>query len=146
MNHEQFQELVNLYLDEGLNDDQSAPLFDHLMTCDQCRNLMRSSLRIRSFYQGKGPEEVPASLDRRVAERARTRPGTSPRQNPMPPFWTTRISVPLPVAASILFLILVGSLLFSPIIFQEQKLSGDERGEMISHIPPEIQQQLQLFR
>jgi len=146
MNHEQFQDLVHRYLDERLTDVQSAQMFEHLSVCSDCRNLMQSSLRIRSFYQQQEPEEVPSSLDRRVAASAGLIPGTAQRRHLLVPLWTTRLSVSLPLAASIIFLILVGSLLFSPVLFRESTLSGDKRIESLSPMPPEIQEQLQLFR
>ena len=146
MNHEQFQELVNLFLDEGLTDGQSAHMFDHLGVCSACRNFMRTSMRVRSYYQQQELEEIPPSLDRRVAVSAGMIPAPSRRPHFLMPLWTTRLSIPVPVAASIIFLILVGSLLFSPLLFQESKFYGDKRTEIMSHVPPELQQQLKLFR
>jgi len=146
MNHEQFQELVSLYLDEGLADAQSARMFVHLGVCSECRNFMRSSMRVRSYYQQQELEEIPSSLNRRVAASVGMMPTSSLRPHFLMPLWTTRLSIPVPVAASILFLILVGSLLFSPILFHELKPYGDKRIEIVSHIPPELQQQLKLFR
>ena len=146
MNHEQFQELVNLYMDEGLDDTQSADMFLHLSTCDNCRNFMRSSLRVQTYYQKEKLEEVPDSLDGRVYESARLNPPTLRRQNPFSPFWHTRILIPLPAAASIIFLILIGSLLFSPLLFEEPKQRSDNQLEMVSKMTPELQQHLHLFR
>jgi predicted anti-sigma-YlaC factor YlaD len=146
MNHEQFQELVSLYLDEGLTDAESAQMFGHLGECGECRNFMRSSMRVRSYYQQQELEEIPLSLDRRVAASAGMMQAPSHRPHFLTPIWTTRLSIPVPVAASIIFLILVGTLLFSPLLFQESKFYGDNRTEIMSHVPPELQQQLKLFR
>jgi predicted anti-sigma-YlaC factor YlaD len=146
MKHEQAQEFVNLYLDEGLTDDRSAQMFEHLGTCNECRNFMQTSLRIRSYYQQMELSDAPSSLDRRIAVSIGTARRENQRTNFFLPLWTTRLSIPVPVAASILFLILVGSLLISPILYQKSQYSGGQQTERLSRIPPELQQQLQLFR
>jgi hypothetical protein len=146
MIHERFQELVNLYIDEGLDDAQSVELFAHLSTCDNCRNIMRSSLRVRTYFQQEELEEVPASLDTRVYKSACIKTTTPVRRNLFAPFWYTRILIPLPAAASIALLILIGSLLFSPLLFEKPKQVRGNEIEMISNMPQEIQQQMQFFR
>ena len=146
MNHERFQELVNLYIDEGLDDAQSVELFAHLSTCDNCRNIMRSSLRVRTYFQQEELEEVPASLDARVYKSARMNTAAPVRRNLLAPLWYTRILIPLPAAASIAILILIGSLLFSPLLFEKPKQLSDNEIEMFSKMPPEFQQQMQFFR
>ena len=143
MNHEQFQELVNLYIDGELNDSMSAEMFAHLSACNDCRNLMYSSLRVRSYYQDMELQEVSSSLDRRVLSSVGTTPTKMARRNFLIPFWFTRISIPLPAAASIVFLILFGCFLLSPILFEEPKSQIDKQAEIISKIPAEYQQ---LFR
>jgi anti-sigma factor RsiW len=146
MNHERFQELVNLYIDEELDDAQSVELFAHLSTCDNCRNIMRSSLRVRTYFQQEELEEAPASLDARVYASTRKKTATPVRRNPFSPLWYTRILIPLPAAASIAILILIGSLLFSPLLFEKPKQFRGNEIEMISNMPQEIQQQMQFFR
>jgi hypothetical protein len=146
MNHEHFQELVNLYLDAGLDDNASAELFAHLGACNECRILMRSSLQVRSYYQNTEMEEVSASLDRRVLATARNKPARTTQRNPLAPLWATRILIPLPAAASIAVLILIGSLLFSPLLIKGTKPKNDVQIEMISKLPLELQQQLRLFQ
>jgi anti-sigma factor RsiW len=143
MNHNQFQELVNLYIDSELDDSRSAEMFAHLSVCSECRNLIRSSLRIRSHYQQMELEDVSSSLDRRVLAYVDKTPIKSVRKDFFTPLWFTRISIPLPVAASIIFLILFGSFLLSPIILEESKPQVDKQSEIISKMPPEYQQ---LFR
>jgi predicted anti-sigma-YlaC factor YlaD len=146
MNHEQFRELVNLYIDGALDDTQSAEIFSHLSTCIDCRNLMRSSLQVRSYYQNMELEETPASLDHRVLANASMKSKKSIRHNILIPLWYTRISLPLPAAASIAILILIGSLLFSPLLFEKPKQLHDNEIELFSKMPPEFQQQMQFFR
>ena len=107
---------------------------------------MRSSLRVRTYFQKEELEEVPASLNVRVYKSARTKTTTPVRRNLLTPLWYTRILIPLPAAASIAILILIGSLLFSPLLFEKPKQLRSSEIEMISSMPQEIQQQLQFYR
>ncbi len=146
MDHEHFQELINLYLDTGLNDTASAEMFAHLGICNDCRNLMHSSMRVRSYYQDEGLEEVSDSLNQRVFTSARNMQASIKHQNRPAMLWTARILIPLPAAASIAILILIGSLLLFPLLFQETKQSSDNLIEMTSKMPPELRQQLKYFK
>jgi len=140
MNHEQFQKLVNEYIDEGIGDAASAEMFAHLGNCTECRNLMRSSLQVRSYYRQEDPEEVSASLDRRVFA---TVQGMTAQRNRRIPLWATRILIPLPAAASIAILILVGGLVFWSLLFAGTAPRNDT---MTSQMPPEAKQQLQALQ
>jgi anti-sigma factor RsiW len=146
MNHNQFQEIVNLYIDGELDDSRSAEMFAHLSACSECRNLIRSSLRVRTYYQQMELQEVSSSLDCRVLSSVGITPTKMARRNFLIPLWFTRISIPLPAAVSIVFLILFGSLLLSPILFVEPKPQIDKQAEIISKMPQELQQQLRLLR
>ena len=53
MDHEHFQELINLYLDTGLQDTASTEMFAHLGTCEECRKYMHSSLLHASWHVKK---------------------------------------------------------------------------------------------
>jgi anti-sigma factor RsiW len=145
MNHEHFQELINLYIDTGLNDAASAEMFAHLSVCNDCRNLMHSSMQVQSFYQDDELEEVPDSLNQRVFTSARNMQTSMKHQNRPAWLWRTRLLIPLPAAASIAILILIGSLLLLPLFFQETKQSSDNLIEITSKMPPELQQQFKYF-
>jgi anti-sigma factor RsiW len=138
MNHELYQQHISLYVDNALNDKDTAKLFAHLSRCDNCRAFMRSALSVHAHIAEEKLAEVPLSLDRRVlasvaaADQAERRPWYAP-------MWFTRISIPLPAAASILFLIIVGSLLFSPILAQEPQHQTEIPASLISRIPASLQ-------
>ena len=146
MNHEQFRELINQYIDEGIGDAASAEMFEHLGTCKECRNLMRSSLQVRSYYQMEEPEEIPASLDRRVFASANNLHATASGRSPRVPLWGTRLLIPLPAAAAIAILILAGGLLFMPLFFEGPKPNVESPVELISKMPPELQQQIKYLQ
>ncbi len=142
MNHNDYQEQVSLYVDGVLGDKASASLFAHLADCEECRSLLKGSMRLREHVAAQGLETVPLSLDRRVLSSDLAR-GKETRPSPWyAPVWFTRISVPLPAAASIVFLIIVGSLLFSPLLTQRQATESEIPKPFVDKIPLELQKTL----
>jgi anti-sigma factor RsiW len=145
MNHLHFQELISLHVDNEISDSESAELFGHLATCDACRKFLRTTMNIRSHIAQQELAEVPDSLDRRVLGNEEAQSAKRPLDW-LAPVWWTRISIPLPAAASLAFLILVGTLLVSPVIVSDQRARQAAPQEEISKLPMEIQKQLQLYR
>jgi hypothetical protein len=146
MNHETCQEQISLYVDHALVDKESAELFAHLSLCDDCRAFMKLTLRIHAHLKDEDLVEVPLSLDRRVLRDVSTKSVEASRKAWYAPLWFTRISIPLPAAASILFLIIVGSLLFSPILAQAPQPQPDIPAPLVARIPSSLQKQLELNR
>lgn len=143
MNHEHYQERISLYVDNALNDLESAKLFAHLGRCHDCRDFMKLTSRVQARIAEEVLAEVPLSLDRRVLASVATRSVRAERAAWYAPVWFTRISIPLPAAASILFLIIVGSLLFSPILSQEPQHQTEIPAPLVSKIPSLLQKQLE---
>jgi anti-sigma factor RsiW len=144
MNHQIYQERISLYVDNALSDKESAKLFAHLSRCDDCRMFMKLTSRVHSHIAEEKLAEVPLSLDRRVFASVAAASDLSDQRPWYAPMWFTRISIPLPAAASILFLIIVGSLLFSPILAQEPQHQTEIPVPLASKIPSSLQRQLDL--
>jgi len=146
MSHNDYQEQVSLYIDGVLGDKASANLFAHLAECEECRSLLKVSIRLREHVAEQELETTPSSLDRRIlgsisaVEREKK---SSPWYAPV---WFARISVPLPAAASIVFLIIVGSLLFSPLLSQPSSREAEIPKPFVDKIPPELQRTLDYTR
>lgn len=139
MNHQPYQERISLYVDNALNDKESAKLFAHLSRCDDCRVFMKLALRVHTHIAEEDLADVPLALDRRVLGSVATK-SIQVQQAPWyAPVWFTRISIPLPAAASILFLIIVGSLLLSPILSQEPQRQTEIPAPLMSRIPSSLQ-------
>ncbi len=139
MNHIEYQEQVSLCVDGVLADKASANLFAHLAECEECRSLLRVSMSLREHMAEQELESTPLLLDRRILGSI---PATEREKRSSPwyaPVWFTRISVPLPVAASIVFLIIVGSLLFSPLLLQDPKRESEIPRPFVDRIPLELQ-------
>jgi anti-sigma factor RsiW len=147
MNHERYFEFINLYVDNQLGDTESAELFAHLGTCEACREFMKMTMQVRSHIASQELAEVPLTLDRRVlASVKREAAAVREKKSWFAPIWFTRISIPLPTAASVIFLAIVGSLLFSPLLLHEEKPRQQVKVEQLMALPPELQRQLQLYR
>jgi anti-sigma factor RsiW len=147
MNHERYFEFINLYIDNQLGDRESAELFAHLGTCEACREFMRTMMQVRSHIASQELAEVPLTLDRRVLASVRGEAAAvREKKRWFEPVWFTRISIPLPAAASIILLVIVGSLLFSPLLLHEEKPRQEVKLEQMMPIPPELQKQLLPYR
>ena len=139
MTHIDQQQRVSLYIDDTLNDKESSELFAHLAVCGECRSYMKISLRVRTQIANEELEDVPRSLDRRVLASVVRENAALKRQTWYSPVWFTRISIPLPAAASIVFLLIVGSLLFSPLLSAERQQRAEVPAELLSKIPLSLQ-------
>ncbi|MDP2885915.1 MAG: zf-HC2 domain-containing protein [Ignavibacteria bacterium] len=139
MTHTEHQQSISIYIDNALSDKESATLFAHLAGCDECRTFMKISMRVHSHITGEELAEVPSSLDRRVLGSVGRKTAEGKRSGWNTPIWFTRVSIPLPAAASILFLIIVGSLLFSPVLAGDRQQRTDVPAELISKIPSALQ-------
>jgi anti-sigma factor RsiW len=140
MTHEHHQRHISLYVDHTLSDRDSAKLFAHLARCAECRSYLKSATRVHAHIIDEPLEEVPDSLDRRVLDDVAAASALKEHNAWYAPMWFTRISIPLPAAASILFLIIVGSLLFSPILAQPPQQQPEIPSQLASKIPASLQQ------
>jgi anti-sigma factor RsiW len=138
--HERYVEDISLYVDRRLGDGESAKLFAHLSRCAECRSYLKSATHVHSHIADEPLEEVPDSLDRRVLDDVAAASAPKEHDAWYAPIWFARISIPLPAAASILFLIIVGSLLFSPILAQPPERQPEVPAQLISKIPQQLQQ------
>jgi anti-sigma factor RsiW len=146
MTHLHFQELISLHVDNEITDTQSAELFAHLAACDGCRKFLRTIIRIRSHVASQELAEVSQTLDRRVLEFLNRTTAHETKREWIAPFWWTRIIIPLPAAASLALLIIIGSLLVSPILVSQKSPQQRISAEEIAKVPPEIRKQLDMYR
>ena len=146
MSHKQYPEYASLYLDGELNDLKAAELFGHLSECADCRSFMKVGVNLHACITDEELQEVPRSLDERVlAIVSRRQPGMKPRRW-FEPVWFTRVSIPLPAVASILLLVVVGSLVLTPLFTREQPPRLEIPPQLVSSIPPLLQRSLELAK
>ena len=139
MTHNEHQQRISLYIDNELNDKESSELFAHLAGCSECRTYMKISMRVRSQIANEELADVPRTLDRRILTSVARENAALKRQTWYSPVWFTRISIPLPAAASIVLLLIVGSLLFYPLLTPEQQQRTEIPSEVIARVPSALQ-------
>ena len=96
-------------------------------------------MRVHSEIANEELADVPRTLDRRVLASVARKNATLERRTWYSPVWFTRISIPLPAAASIVFLLIVGSLLFYPLLTPEPQQRVNVPAELMSKVPPALQ-------
>jgi anti-sigma factor RsiW len=119
-----FQEDASSFMDGMLGASGQAALFAHLSTCTDCRSMLSTSVRVREVLR-KDSTMFPEGLDEAVFERMAEyrahktrdlRPGDDQRTRKF--FWRREIHLPLPLAAAALLLLILGSMLFSTLLFR----------------------------
>ncbi len=146
MTHTEHEQHISLYVDNALNDEEASRLFAHLAECKECRMYMKISLRVRSQIANEELTDVPRTLDRRVLASVARRTAEVKPSSWYTPVWFTRLSIPVPAAASILFLIIVGSLLFSPLLSPQPSQQVESKDPLVSSIPAALRNQLKMYK
>ena len=139
MTHIEHQQRISLYIDNALNDKESSELFAHLAECKDCRTYLKTIMRVRAQIADEELADVPRSLDRRVLASVARENAALKRRTWYSPVWFTRVSIPLPAAASIVFLLIVGSLLFYPLLTPEQERQVEIPSELMARVPSSLQ-------
>jgi anti-sigma factor RsiW len=114
MTCELYEEWISALIDRELKDEETGELFAHLSTCLKCRRSLECVLDLRSDLADEVPLLAPKELDEKVL-RGETRPKLyAGDRKPMALLlWKRRISIPLPIAASIMIVLIAGSVALS---------------------------------
>jgi anti-sigma factor RsiW len=105
MSHDGYQEQISQLLDGELSRDLQPALFVHLSRCTECQQFLNATIVLRSTLTAS-TISVPQSLDQWVLS---SLPGSLIYQlNARPAAFR------LAIAASVAFILLMGSLLFGP--------------------------------
>jgi anti-sigma factor RsiW len=107
MNCEERQLAISMMIDNECPEEELQGLFVHLGTCSPCRRFYRESMDLRTRLHQDCIPSVSSSVDARVLSQAR---GRNILQ--LPSWLTVRVSIPAPLAAAALILIILGSFAF----------------------------------
>lgn len=114
MTCETYEEQISALIDHELKDEETGMLFAHLSTCPRCRRSLQSVLDLRSDLGEQVPPMAPKELDERILKRTRLAHRTSKDRRAVPShLWTGRVSMPVPVAAAIMVVLIAGSVALS---------------------------------
>lgn len=144
MNHEHYEEHISAMVDNELDEGSLQKLFAHLAECYTCREFFQSSLRLRAEMMAGAEVRIPATLDERIQQGAIKKPNVV--SGFISRFWESRISFPLPAAASLAFLLILCSLLISPALFTKPQPQPEIPAEILSRVPQELRQNLVPYR
>ena len=126
MTHDDYQEQISQLIDGELGEKAQPELFAHLGTCRDCRSFLNSALTLRSNL---------ATLSTPISQGLDQRMRITFAATPIDRFNAQPAAFRLALAASIAFILLMGTLLFGPQMLRTQQMpmSSETQG----FIPPQ---------
>lgn len=112
MTHDDHQEQISELIDGELATQSQSALFGHLSNCSECRTFLNSTLALRSKLATMS-DPIPLSLDVRMQ--------STFAATPIDRFNAQPAAFRLALAASVAFILLIGSLLFGPQMLKTQQ-------------------------
>lgn len=140
MTCEEVQEWISRFADDEPESTSTEPMFAHLGTCPECQQYLRTVLRVRTALAHEPHATAPGTFEHRVM--ARLRRTTSSVQLPAD-VWSIRIAIPLPAAMAMAILLIAGSMVFSPLFF-EQPPSLRISEESLQQLPGELRSSVRI--
>lgn len=128
MTHDEYQEQISQLIDGELEGKQQPALFTHLSACRECQGFLNSTIYLRSTI-ATCTMPVPQSLDLKMQSSLLT---------PLVYQLNTRpVAFRLALAASIAFILLMGSLLFGTQLLRTQEISASHEIPAQIFLPPQ---------
>lgn len=128
MTHDEYQEQISQLIDGELGGEQQPALFTHLSACNECRLFLNSTITLRSKI-AISPMPVPQSLDQKMLSSFST---------PLVYQFNARpAAFRLALAASIAFILLMGSILIGPQILRTEQTPQSNELPVQSFLPPQ---------
>ncbi len=128
MSHESYQEQISQLIDGELEAGLQPPLFAHLSACNECRLFLNSTIALRSKLTAT-TIQVPQSLDQKML---------SSLSVPLMYQLNARpAAFRLALAASIAFILLIGSILIGPQILRTEQEPQSNELPVQSFLPPQ---------
>lgn len=132
-NCKQYREMVSLFIDTELEQDDEHALFRHLAGCEECQSYLDVLMKFKVAKQ-RDHMEYPSELDSSIFEELKIRKNVYAlgKIDPQPvhlPLWKRRIAVSMPLAAAFMFVILLG---LGSIIYSIEGPMGPVRQSIVS--------------
>jgi anti-sigma factor RsiW len=132
MTCEMYEEQISALIDHELKDEETGVLFLHLSSCSGCRHSLQSVLDLRSGLVEQVPPMAPNELDEKVLTRMVAFQRAKADRKAIRGFaWQGRISAPMPVAAVVALLLMIGSFLLSNVWFGSAGQSAKENASVM---------------
>jgi len=136
MTCEQYQMQIGQLLDNELRGEESSTVFAHLGACFACRDFFHASLQVRAELMNAETVTAPDELDDRMRAA-----GLIPTEQPFSrktSIWDLRVAFPLPAAASIALLLIIGSLFVAPVLFHDPQPQQEFPPDVLQLVPVEL--------
>jgi anti-sigma factor RsiW len=109
-----YEEQISALIDHELGDEEMGVLFAHLSICRTCRHSLQTVLDLRSDLAQQIPPMAPKELDEKVLQSDGRSTRYAGDRKPMRlVVWKRRISMPVPIAATIMIILIAGSVALS---------------------------------
>jgi predicted anti-sigma-YlaC factor YlaD len=82
MNCEEYQKQVSKLLDNALEKERMADVFNHLGICERCREFFESTMHLRQAMRSAAPLAMSATMDADVLQLAMTQSCQAPDRGP----------------------------------------------------------------
>jgi len=136
------QSWISNYVDDALEEEHVGPMFAHLGSCLDCQRFLRSTLKIRSSVSTDARFGAPESLEDRVMKKVEGAHDEDRRRVDM---LSIRISIPLPAAMAMAVMLVIGSMVISPLFFERPpRVQFSEN--TIEQLPTSLRTQLKITR
>lgn len=123
------QEEISQLIDSELDAAKRPRLYSHLAACEACREFLDGTLRLRTELVRCPIEEIPSSLNARVAAtQTAGLPRDQDRQGVALKGTRTRTAIPTPAVALFLVIFLLGAILFSSALTFEIRTNNEVKG------------------
>lgn len=133
---EGYQEQISQLIDHELGESDSPTLFAHLGACGKCRRFLTTTLQLRSGLQEQAPILASTYLDEKVLGRLAAKRRLAADRTALPArVWTRRISLPFPVAAVVILLLMLGSVALSSLWFRDSEAGFQTQTIYVTTLP-----------
>ncbi|MBI3110773.1 MAG: zf-HC2 domain-containing protein [Ignavibacteriales bacterium] len=136
MTCEQYQMQIAQLFDNELRGEESSTVFAHLGACSECRDFFQASLQVRAELMNAETITAPDELDDRM--RGAGLIPTEQTFSRKTSIWDLRIVFPLPTAASIALLLIIGSLFVAPALFHDSQPRQEFPPDVLQLVPVEL--------
>jgi hypothetical protein len=132
-NCKRYREMVSLFIDTELEQENEHAMLRHLAGCEECQSYLDVMMKFKVVKQ-HDQVEYPSELDSSIFEELKIRKNVYAlgKIDPQPvhlPLWKRRIAVSMPLAAAFVFAVLLG---LGSIIYSIEGPAGPVRQSIVA--------------
>ncbi len=113
MKCDEHQIIISAYMDDEASPGESAGIFAHLAVCEECRLFLRTLTEMRLRAAREGGYEAPSAAEPLAVSRTYGTAAPGKRPGVLIRFFRGRISLPVPIAAVLAAVVIIGGMLLT---------------------------------